>query len=201
LCFNSPVLTAYLVCLAAGMVVLGFSAFAGHDGHGSDVDGDVVHSHADHTSPHGGTARLPFFSLRFWIWAITFFGLTGLVLTLGGTPSTFVPVLAVLMGLGTGWGASYVLGRLSHEAVGTLPEASSLIGREGRLLLPLRPGGRSKVRLSIGGVDTDLLAETDGRTDLPAESQVLVVGIRGLAALVEPSPAIVASDDSDKEIT
>ena len=110
-----------------------------------------------------------------------------------------IPVLAAAGGIGSGWGASWALGRLTRDAVGVLPEASSHIGREGKLLLPLRRGARSKIRLSIGGVETDLLAETDLETEIPAPSTVLVVGMRGLTALVEPTPAALNSGTEDNQ--
>jgi hypothetical protein len=128
------VLTAYLVCLAAGGVVLGFSAFSGHDSHEGPGDAQLDDGPGGEDSHQDWAGRFPFLSLRFWTWGITFFGLTGLVLTLGGTSAALVPVLAALAGVGTGWGASYVLGRLTRETVGALPEASTHIGREGRLL-------------------------------------------------------------------
>jgi hypothetical protein len=190
-------LSAYIVCFLAGGVVLGASMFGGHDSGDAHV-GDV-HGDAAHEGHHEWAARLPFLSLRFWTWGVTFFGLAGLALTLGGTPASLVPFLAAAGGLGSGWGASWALGRLSRDAVGVLPEASSHIGREGKLLLSLRRGQRSKIRLSIGGVDTDLLAETDLEAEIPAASTVLVVGMRGLTAMVEPTPAALQSLSGDNQ--
>ena len=197
-------LSAYIVCLLAGGVVLGASMFGGHDSDGGDAHLGDAHGGGDHTGHHEWAARLPFLSLRFWTWGVTFFGLAGVALTLGGTPASLIPVLAAAGGVGSGWGASWALGRLTRDAVGVLPEASSHIGREGKLLLPLRRGERSKIRLSIGGVETDLLAETDLETEIPAPSTVLVVGMRGLTAVVEPTHAALRSvgddnQDSEKE--
>jgi hypothetical protein len=202
-------LSAYIVCFLAGGIVLGASMFGGHDSDSGDAHvGDAhvgdAHGGTDHAGHHEWAARLPFLSLRFWTWGVTFFGLAGLALTLGGTPAPLIPVLAAVGGLGSGWGASWALSRLTRDAVGVLPEASSHIGREGKLLLPLRRGARSKIRLSIGGVETDLLAETDLETEIPAQSTVLVVGMRGFTALVEPTPAALHSaadenQDSGKE--
>lgn len=198
-------LSAYIVCFLAGGIVLSAAMFGGHDSDGGDAQvGDAhagdVHSGTGHQGHHEWAARLPFLSLRFWTWGVTFFGLTGLALTLGGTPASLVPVLAAAGGVGSGWGASWALGRLTRDAVGVLPEASSHIGREGKLLLPLRRGARSKIRLSIGGVETDLIAETDIEAEIPAPSTVLVVGMRGMTAVVEPTPAAlhsVADDNQD----
>jgi hypothetical protein len=202
-------LSAYIVCFLAGGIVLGASMFGGHDSDSGDAHlGDAHAGDAHMGDAHGGTvheghhewaARLPFLSLRFWTWGVTFFGLAGLALTLGGTPAPLVPVLAAVGGLGSGWGASWALGRLTRDAVGVLPEASSHIGREGKLLLPLRRGARSKIRLSIGGVETDLLAETDLEGEIPAQITVLVVGMRGLAAVVEPTPAALKSVADDNQ--
>jgi len=208
------VFSAYIVCLLAGGVVLGASAFGGHDSAGHDSgdahvgdahagaghdtgDAHAGDAHDGHEGHHDWAAWLPFLSLRFWTWGVTFFGLAGLVLTLGGTPPGLVPALATLAGVGSGWGATYVLGRLTRDAVGVLPEASTHIGREGKLLLPLQRGGRSKVRLSIGGVQTDLLAETDVQGEIPANSTVLVVGMRGMTAMVEPTPAALSAGTDD----
>jgi membrane protein implicated in regulation of membrane protease activity len=168
--------------------------FGGHDdAHMGDSD-----SAGGHDGHHDWAGRLPFLSMRFWTWGVTFFGLTGLVLTLAGTASALVPVLAAIGGVGSGWGASYVIGRLTRETVGLLPEANTHLGREGTLLLPLQRGGRSKIRLSIGGVETDLLAETDIDGEIPAESKVFVVGLRGMTAVVEPMPTAL-SDGSDEK--
>ena len=197
-------LSAYIVCFLAGGIVLGASMFGGHDSDSGDAhvgDSHVgdAHGGTDHAGHHEWAARLPFLSLRFWTWGVTFFGLAGLALTLGGTPTPLVPVLATVGGLGSGWGASWALGRLTRDAVGVLPEASSHVGREGKLLLPLRRGVRSKIRLSIGGVETDLLAETDIEAEIPAPSTVLVVGMRGLTALVEPTPAALQSTADENQ--
>jgi hypothetical protein len=192
-------LSAYIVCLLAGGVVLGASMFGGHDSDGGDAHVGDAHGDTVHEGHHEWAARLPFLSLRFWTWGVTFFGLAGVALTLGGTPTSLIPVLAAAGGLGSGWGASWALGRLTRDAVGVLPEASSHIGREGKLLLPLRRGERSKIRLSIGGVETDLLAETDVETEIPAASTVWVVGMRGLTAVVEPTPAALRSAGDDNQ--
>jgi membrane protein implicated in regulation of membrane protease activity len=204
-------LSAYIVCLLAGGIVLGASMLGGHDAdadaggdaHMDDMGGDAHAEHAGH-SHHEWMGKLPFLSLRFWTWAATFFGLTGLVLTLTGSSATTALLWASAAGAGTGWGASYILGKLTKATVGVLPEASSHIGCEGRLLLPLAPGERSKVRLRVGGADLDLVAESDGREALPAGASVWVVGLRGTHVIVESSPVpaeLPATSEGDKEKT
>jgi membrane protein implicated in regulation of membrane protease activity len=178
-------LSAYIVCLVAGGIVLAVSIFGVHESHEADVEHfDTDGGHHGHE----GLDKLPFLSLRFWIWAATFFGLTGLVLSLIHTSQATALVLAVVAGVGTGWGASHVIGKLTKDAVGVLPEAASHIGCEGKLLLPLRRGELSKVRLHVGGADVDLVAESDSAEPLPAGTTVWVVELRGTHVVVEASP-------------
>ncbi|MBN2577350.1 MAG: NfeD family protein [Deltaproteobacteria bacterium] len=198
-------LSAYIVCLVAGGIVLGASMFGGHDSDaGADADGGVDSDGGHDAHPHHAwVGRLPFLSLRFWTWAATFFGLTGLVLSLTGTSPAQTLILALVAGVGTGWGASYVLSKMTKTEVGVLPEASSHIGCEGKLLLPLAHGECSKVRLRVGGGDVDLVAESDSQEALPAGASVWVVGLRGTHVVVEASPTPsedrLAATESDKE--
>jgi membrane protein implicated in regulation of membrane protease activity len=191
-------LPVYIVCLVAGGIVLAASMLGGHDGQGDvghDGDGGSDGGH-DSDSHHEWLGRLPFLSLRFWTWAATFFGLVGLVLSLTGTSAKMALVWAVSTGAAAGWGASYLFSRLTKTVVGVLPEASSHIGCEGRLLLPLAPGELSKVRLRVGGTDVDLVAESDGREALPAGAPVWVVGLRGTHVVVEAAPVPVDASSS-----
>jgi membrane protein implicated in regulation of membrane protease activity len=190
-------LSAYIVCLLAGGILLGASMLGGHgDAEAGHMGGDVQAEH-DMPSHHEWLGKLPFLSLRFWTWAATFFGLTGLALSLTGTSPTTALLLAAGAGLGTGWGASFAFAKLAKAVVGTVPEASSHIGCEGRLLLPLPPGQHGKVRLRVGGADVDLVAENDGQEALPAGAPVWVVGLRGTHVVVEASP--VPADHSPNQ--
>ena len=199
-------LSVYIVCLVAGGIVLGASLFGGHEtegdaggdadaggheGDGGGHDGHDVHDghggHEAHAHPMW-LGRLPFFSLRFWTWAATFFGLTGLVLSLTGTAPGMALVLAIAAGAGTGWGASYLIAKMTMTVVGELPEAASHLGCEGKLLLPLERGKLSMVRLRVGGRDVDLVAESDAQGTLPVGASVWVVELRGTHVLVEASP-------------
>ncbi|HEY0715545.1 MAG TPA: hypothetical protein VGF45_22880 [Polyangia bacterium] len=173
----------------------------GGGGHGADhglaADGDhgpaaVLHPSPGSTSArghHGRGFRLPIFSLGFWSFTTAFFGLTGLALTWAGGLGPLIPVVAGAVGLGSGLVSSRVISRLTGNAVGLLGDANSHVGREGRLLLPVAPGRRGKIRLSIGGVSTDLIAETEADVPLSAGATVLVVGLRDNVAFVEANPA------------
>ncbi len=181
-------LSIYVGCLLFGGVLVGASLVMDHD-HGADGGGhDPGHGGDPH---HGGAGfgALPIFSLRFWTFALTGFGLTGTALSLLGTGGALVPLLAAGMGLGGGYGASRLVGALARAPVGLLRGAEAHVGREGTLLLPVARGQRGKLRLEIGGLSTDFLAETDDDDALPTGTPVIVVGLRGPVALVTRSPA------------
>jgi membrane protein implicated in regulation of membrane protease activity len=191
-------LSVYLGSFLFGGVLLGASIFGGHGdahgdagGHGDAHDpghgGDHQGQH-DHDRAHAAAA-VPFFSLRFWAFALAFFGLSGALLTVTGALGLVTPFLAGGMGLGCGYLSARVLQSLARRPVGLLGSAESHLGREGRVLLPVQRGTRGKVRLSIGGMSTDLIAETDSEGALAPGDTALVVGMRGTVALVERSPA------------
>lgn len=190
-------MTAYLACLGFGGVLTVASLVTGSGDGASDAQADAASlsseggdgAHVHHGGSHLSVGVLPFLSLRFWIFSITFFGLTGTGLTgLGAGGAAIVGGIASFFGLGAGYTASRVLQSLARTPVGLLGDASTHVGREGTLLLPLSREQRTKVRLSIGGITTDLVAETESEEKLPAGANVLVVAIRGTVALVEPVP-------------
>lgn len=188
-------ITAYVACLIFGGVLTLASFVTG----GGDTDTDP--SHTDGVLHHHGdgqvhTGLLPFLSLRFWIFAVTFFGLTGTGLSLlGGVSTGAVALFASGFGVSSGYVASRVLQALARAPVGLIGDAGSHVGREVKLLLPLSREQRSKVRLNIGGISTDLVAETESDQHLAAGTNVLVVGMRGTVALVESVPGAVTSKD------
>lgn len=137
-------LSIYLGSLAFGGVLLVASAFGGH---GDGTDGGAGHDHGvggDHDAGHASAAQaalLPFLSLRFWTFALAFFGLTGAALTaVGAGLGIAVPLLSGGVGVGAGYGASRILGALSRKSVGLLGPASSHIGREGKQFLKIVQG-------------------------------------------------------------
>lgn len=172
-------LSIYLGSLLFGGVLLGASVLGGHGDAHVDGGGDSDHD----------AGKLPFLSLRFWAFAAAFFGLSGAALSIFGALGALTPVVAGAVGLGCGYGSARVLGSLSKNSVGLLGDATSHLGREGRVLLPLGRGQRGKIRLQIGGTSTDLVAETEGDSTLSPGETALVVGIRGNVALVERTPA------------
>jgi membrane protein implicated in regulation of membrane protease activity len=178
-------LSIYVGSLLFGGVLLGASILGGHgDGHfdtGASDGPDGGHGH--------DYSRLPFLSLRFWAFAVAFFGLSGAALTAFGALGALTPLVAGGVGLGCGYVSARVLSGLSRNSVGLLGDANAHLGREGRVLLPLGRGQRGKIRLQIGGTSTDLVAETDSDGTLAPGETALIVGMRGNVALVERNPA------------
>jgi membrane protein implicated in regulation of membrane protease activity len=191
------VLAFYLGCLAFGGLFLAATIVGGH-GDGAD------HGGADHQihDAHGPSQWLPLLSIRFWTFFVAFFGLTGSALTaLGGLAAALVPALAAGAGLGAGVVASRFLGGLAGRPLGLVASSAAHVGREGVLLLPVSRGQRGKIRLTIGGASTDLVAETEGGETLAAGTEAMVVEMRGAVAVVEPSPAAlppVRQDDKER---
>jgi membrane protein implicated in regulation of membrane protease activity len=153
------------------------------DVHGGDVHAGGDHGNGDHPNS-GAAAWLSLFGLRFWSFGAAFFGLTGLVLRALGW-SAIAPFLATGLGVAAGLGASATFRMIGRETIGEVKGSGALLGREGKLLLPVDKGQRGKVRLGQpGGGHLDLVAESDEAIALPAGSDVLVIEIRGNVAVV-----------------
>jgi len=197
-------MTIYIAALAFGGILLVASLVGGHD-HADHHVGDHDQDHGnDHAHDHdGGPAAhaalvLPFLSLRFWIFGLAFFGLTGAVLHgLGLTSPLVAAALASGLGLGFGYAAARLFQTLTGQTVGEVAPDGGHVGREGKLLLPVARGQRGKVRVTTGGVAVDLLAESDEERPLPADTTVLIVAMRGTVAVVERSPAPSSPEQGD----
>ena len=135
---------------------------------------------------------LSLFGLRFWSFGAAFFGLTGAVLHLVGGARAGRGGAVHLGGVGVaaGLGASTAFRALARDTIGQVRGAAALVGREGRLLLPVARAQRGKVRMPVpGGGHVDLLAESDDDDALDAGVEVLIVEVRGNVAVVERAPA------------
>jgi membrane protein implicated in regulation of membrane protease activity len=192
------VLAIYVGLLLFGGLLIAASFFgAGHD---TDVHvGDAGHGDAQGHDQSQASVLLSLFGLRFWSFGSAFFGLTGAILHLVGGPAlaTTAPLVAAGVGVAAGLGASTAFRVLARDTIGQVRNASALVGREGRLLLPVARAQRGKVRLGVpGGGHIDLLAESDDDDVLDAGVEVLIVEVRGNVAVVARAPAAAPSHRS-----
>ncbi len=157
----------YLAALIIGGGTLAVQLVLGHDADADadadlDADGDV---HADGGHGDGGFAAVVL-SLRFWTFGLLSFGLVGTLLHylhLAGSLAT--PVLAVAMGLASGFFAAWVLATLMRTATSSGAESSDAVGHVGKVLLPLSRDSRGKVRVEIKGQSVDYMATTEEDED------------------------------------
>jgi hypothetical protein len=179
------VVAIYIGALLFGGLLIVASAFGAGD---HPVDGFAAHAADPHAegSTHGQLIAL--FGLRFWSFATAFFGITGLLLRAAGVPGG--AAIAAVVGLGAGLGASVFFRKMTREAVGRVGDVGALVGREGKLLLPVARTQPGKVRLpQPAGGDLDLVAEGNDDEPLAAGADVIVVEVRGTVAIVARAPA------------
>lgn len=192
---------AYLFAFGLGGVLLLGSIFIGDkdadaSAGGGDADagggggGDAQAQHFDHGvgEAHGGVAGLftAFLSLRFWMFFLAFFGLTGLVLD--GLDlvddSTVALIAAIAMGLLTGYGTVLVFRRLAHSETSTAASSSDYVGRSGRVLVGFGAGALGKVRLTLKGTTVDVLATTEDERAFQVGEDALVIAMNDTTAVV-----------------
>lgn len=133
----------YLFCLLAGGVLITLSIV----GESGTADGDGVTGIAE-----GGNAAVVF-STSFWSFSLAGFGLCGLLLQLfTGTTSAQINLpIALLLGIGLGWSASFTLRSLARRDANTVVRTGDLIGLEGKVTLPLSEEQRGFVEISVRG--------------------------------------------------
>jgi NfeD-like C-terminal, partner-binding len=187
-------LAVYIASLLFGGLLIGASLLGAgdHPGDSGGGGGDVHTGDTGAAHDGAGHARLmALFGLRFWSFGAAFFGVTGLLLHLvgGAVGRAAAPFVGALVGVGAGLGASAFLRKMTRESIGRVADAAALVGREGRLLLPVERAQRGKVRLSLpAGGQLDLVAEGSDAESLPVDTEVLIVEVRGTVAVVARAP-------------
>ena len=156
------------------------------DGH-ADVGHDLAPGHLTDDAQAVGEGRglrrrripwMPFLSLRFWTFGSAFFGLTGTLLTLltaAGEP------LGVVLAGGTGLVAGLGMATLAHSMRRGISadeiRVSDYPGQLGELVLPLRKGGKTRVRVKIRHRERELGARTVEPLALPKGARVVVLSL------------------------
>ncbi len=143
-------LALYLGALLVGVSVLGVQAFAGHD-----ADGGGHASHGDHDAPPWALLL----SLRFWSFGLLAFGLAGALLTgLSLAGATVALVVAIVLGVGAGAGATTVIRRMTHKGPTSQVLPTEVVGKIGRVLVAPADASRGKVRVELRGQIVDYVA-------------------------------------------
>jgi len=172
------VLLVYVGSLLAAAGTIALQVFGGdHDAAG----GHDVHTDGDHDAFY-----LIFASLRFWAFAFFAFGMVGTLTTLFQLASpTVALVAAIAAGFLSGAFAATVVRRLSSKSQSSHASAVEVVGRLGRVIVPLStsPG---KVRIEIKGTICDYVARS---AEPIAEGEtVLVEEYDGQEAVVSRAP-------------
>jgi len=210
------------ILLAASLFLGHHDADAGGDVHvdaGADADADAhvevdaaadadadahveADAHADLAGGHGTELSdfwLPFVSVRFWVFFLCFFGLTGTVFSLLALAGKWVTLFAAVgMGAATGFAAAFIIQRLKTVEVGRALGEEDFKGQEGTVLLPFEAGGQGKIRLELGGNTVDLVARSEEQTPIERGRKVLVIDIKEGEAIVVNAPETGASEPEAK---
>ena len=189
-------LAVYLTALVAGGFFVGLSALgggdteadAGFDELGTDIeldgdaDLDVDASASIAEASHGVRKGIkrgfnPLLSFRFWTFTSAFFGLTGAALsTLTSSIEPFTLTISAAMGITCGLTVSWLVNSLKSPVSSGPSAVSDYVGLVGPLMVPLKPGGTSKVRLRLDQKDIEILATSATERVIPKGTQVVILG-------------------------
>lgn len=178
-------LYVFVGALVIGGVLLGASILTG-DGHG-DVGHDVggIEVDADAIDAVVGSFR----SLRFWIFFLAFFGLTGtalLTLDVVRSPLVVTPV-ALALGLAAGGFAVWAFRFIDRRESNSMAGSDDFVGKSGRVLVRIAPDASGKLRVQAKGSTVDLLAKSDEVLDVGADA--LIIEMDGTVARVARADA------------
>lgn len=200
-------LAAYIVAAIVGGGMIVFSALAGLGAHadmgGSDFSHDVDTGQGgfDHSGPEThdasqdgdnghdadqgtGALWLPFFSVRFWTYAVGTFGLIGSILSLTRVsiePATLA--ISISSGVLMGTIAAVVVRTLAKAEHASAANQDDFLGALAKVTVSIGelPG---KVRTSVRGDIIDFVALGEQGEHFDQGEEVMIVGIEGDKARV-----------------
>jgi membrane protein implicated in regulation of membrane protease activity len=188
-------LTLYLVSATIGLVLILLSVL----GVAKDAD---VHADADPASGldldgssdthveagHGfDLSWLPFLSLRFWTYFFGTFGLSGISLTaLTDTPATQVATMSAVTGMLCGVAVAMGIRYLRAGENDSNVSLHDMLGSQGTITVPIRPGLPGKIRAEHRGEILDFTAVTEGGRTLEHGERAIIVAVDGQHAQVVP---------------
>lgn len=175
-------LSTYIVAALVGGLLIVLSVVGGIHHGDSDVGADghdgIDHGH-DGVDAHEGP-WIPFFSVRFWTYFASTFGICGLLLSLlVKTPEPTSALLSGGAGLIVGLLVAYGMRALSRTDTDSSIAPKDLMGREATVVVAIRGRDPGRVRVSVKGEILELLATCEEDFDLEAGSRALVVDMEG----------------------
>lgn len=195
----------YIVCFVVGGIFVALSAFGGLEGFDFDFDMDAdadadfdadsgvddvdFGTHAGQQSENQNRSLfapqkrrrlwLPFFSFKFWTFAVCFFGLTGIILEIlePNMAGWLVNTIAVAIGIVCGSMMAWSLRILGGNQTNSFVRSDDLVGSVGQVEIPFDANSRGKVRLNVKGSTVAYSAYTEESSGFQQGDQVLVVGM------------------------
>jgi len=131
---------------------------------------------------------LPFFSLRFWTFALAAFGASGSLLTLLGVTGVLGAAVSVVLGGGIGTGAAWTFRQLQQTEVSGNVSMRDLRGTEATVLLAVGPSKMGKVRILMDGQHVDMPARTQCEDTMERDQKALIVSMNEGVAQITPVP-------------
>lgn len=156
--YFDDVIVLYIAALVASGGAVLLQILAGHGDVGGDAGGG--HDGSSHGADHDAGLWSLVASVRFWSFLLLAFGLVGTLLTvfaLAGPAVTFG--LALASGFASGTFAVTVIRRLlTRSTTSNVKRGEGVIGKLGKVIVPLSPDGRGKVRIEVKGSVVDYVA-------------------------------------------
>jgi hypothetical protein len=194
----------FAAIIGGGLLVFSVLAGADHDaGDGSDFDSGHDFDHdVDHDGSHdahdlhaagggwAGDLLLGLFRPRNFIFFLAGFGVTGTLLTLIKSPSTFgalIPSLAMGAAAMLATHGTFVWLRRSESAMDAVSD-TDMEGCLGRVVIPLSVGERGRIACRVGEREVHVVAAlAEGYTQqLPPGAEVVVLRVADTVAYVMP---------------
>jgi hypothetical protein len=192
-------LTAYLVCLLAGGLLLAVSLLGGGDADGdaeagvgaeADVNADSVEAGSEaegEAEGEGMVAAARFLSVRNLVFFTAFFGLTGTLLTLLRADAVLTLAASVALGAAAAVAVQRLMDYLRRTESGALRSLATLGGARARVLVGLTRGRPGKVTVATGDGTQQLVARIHERASadrFEAGDTVVIVRFQDGVALV-----------------
>ncbi len=164
-----------------------------------DIDTDVGDSNVDigsGTSVGIGDFAAGLVSVRSIAFFLTFFGLSGTVLTSMSDNATMVLAVSIALGLTSALLNSAAFTMLKAAQNTSHISSYDMEGRPANVVVPIEPGRRGKVRIDISGQPQYLVASgCDGTESLEVGHPVVVVSISDGVAEVASMKGLAPDDE------